>query len=229
MMKTLALAKFQGTNAYGSSLQGSRISKESQRDARKRIYRGRFACPDVQWTGSSNDLLATFTITADELTGAAESGLLWTDQDVQRGIQPGIEPPPPRELSLADGYPDTTKYVFDAENADDIAEKLMNGEKLFLSPLVWNLRPGTFEAYWDEQERYLYLYQGRFYLPDSHHRQQAIVKAVRLWRTAPKDYPRFSGSKQFKIDLYFLKLRRRGELFLRQEPTTETHSQIQGV
>src|SRR5690348_7647459 len=128
-------------------------------DARGRTLRGRFTCPNVQWTGTSTDLLATFTITAEELADAAENGLLWTDQDVQRGIRPEAQPPPARELSLKDGYPDRTKYIFDTENADDIAEKLLHGDKLFLSPLVWNLRPGTFEVGWDEDESALYLYQ----------------------------------------------------------------------
>jgi hypothetical protein len=172
-------------------------------DARGRIYRGRFTCPDVQWTQSSNDLLATFTITADELADAAENRLLWTDQDVQRGIKPGVGPFPPRELCLADGYPQPP-YIFDSKNADNIVEKLLNGEQLFLNPLVWNLRPGTFEAYWSEDEKSIYLYSGRFYLPDSHHRHQAILKAVRLWRSARLDYPRFSGSEEFKVELYFL-------------------------
>ena len=60
---------------------------------------------------------------------------------MQRGIVPGLTNPPPRELSLADGYPDQRSYVFDAANADDIVEKLLGGERLFLSPPVWNLRP----------------------------------------------------------------------------------------
>jgi hypothetical protein len=188
------------------------LRSKPKTDSRGRVYRGRFTCPDVQWTQSSNDLLATFTITAEELADAAESRLLWTDQEVQRGIQPSIEPVPPRELCLADGYPDKA-YIFDARKADDIVEKLLNGEKLFLNPLVWNLRPGTFEAYWDENEKSLYLYDGKFYLPDSHHRQQAILKAVRLWRTSQRDYPRFSGAKEFKIELYFLSQEDEGNYF----------------
>jgi hypothetical protein len=194
-------------------------------DSSGRIYRGRFVCPDVQWTRSSNDLLATFTITAEELADAAESHLLWTDQDVQRGIQPALDPPPPRELCLADGYPDN-RYIFDAENADDIVEKLLKGEKLFLNPLVWNLRPGTFEAYWSSEDRSIYLYNGRFYLPDSHHRQQAILKAIRIWRNAKRDYPKFLGSKEFKIELYFLNREDEGNYFFdknqRPKPTARS-------
>jgi len=133
-------------------------------DSSGRVYRGRFVCPNVQWTRSSNDLLATFTITAEELADVAESHLLWTDQDVQRGIQPEVVPPPPRELCLADGYPDG-RYIFDSNNADDIVEKLLKGEKLFLNPLVWNLRPATFEAYWDANDDSVYLYSGRFLSP----------------------------------------------------------------
>ncbi|HEX3882992.1 MAG TPA: DNA sulfur modification protein DndB, partial [Stellaceae bacterium] len=181
-------------------------------DARGQTYRGRFTCPDVQWTQSSTDLLGTFTVTAEELADAAESGLLWTDQDVQRGIQPGVVPTPPRELCIADGYPDSG-YVFDAKNADEIVEKLLNGEKLFLNPLVWNLRPGTFEAYWDNENRSIYLYSARIYLPDSHHRHQAILKAVRTWRGAQAEYPRFSGAQQFKIELYFLNREDEGNYF----------------
>ena len=134
---------------------------------KNRIYRGQFVCQGVQWTGSGQDLMATFTITAGEIADAAENGLLWTDQDVQRGIRPGIEPAPTRELSLANGYPDYVKYIFDAENADKIVEKLLYGEKQYLNPLVWNLRPGHFEVYWDEQSDSLFVYSGRIYLPDS--------------------------------------------------------------
>ncbi|CCD92334.1 hypothetical protein BRAO375_1990006 [Bradyrhizobium sp. ORS 375] len=194
--------------------------------ARGTLYRGRFVCEHVQWTGSSSDLLGTFTITIEELADAAESRLLWTDQAVQRGIQPHIDPAPPRELCLADGYPDPKKYVFDASNADDITEKLLNGEKLFLSPLIWNLRPGTFEAYWDEEETALYIYSGNIYLPDSHHRHQAILKAVRTWRSAKKDYPKFLGDREFKIELYFLTKEDEGNYFFdknqRPKPTAKS-------
>jgi len=98
------------------------------------IYQGRFTCPAVQWTDSVEDRIATFTVTAEQLADAAENGLLWTDQAVQRGIQPGVTPLPPRELSLADGYPDTKSYIFDTVKADDIVEKLLHGGKLFLNP-----------------------------------------------------------------------------------------------
>src|SRR5262249_31941121 len=141
-------------------------------------YHGRFTCQDVQWTGKGRDALVTFTVTAEELANAAESRLLWTDQDVQRGIQPGLQKPPPRELPLCDGYPDKDLYIFDAANADDITEKLLADEKLFLSPLIWNLRPNTFEAYSDSKSSSIFIYSGKIYLPDSHHRQQAILKAV---------------------------------------------------
>src|SRR5438128_402752 len=90
-------------------------------------FHGRFVCHDVQWTGEGRDLLATFTITVEELTAAADNRLLWTDQDVQRGIQPGVVPRPGRELAVADGYPDPKLYIFDAKKADDIAEKLLRG------------------------------------------------------------------------------------------------------
>src|SRR5262249_32365603 len=120
-----------------------------KKTATGKIYNGRFTCHNVQWTGSPHDSMGTFTITAEELADVAANGLLWTDQDVQRGIQPGVDPRPARELNLAAGYPDPRKYIFQTENADDMAEKLLHGEKLFLNPLVWNLRPGSFEAFWN--------------------------------------------------------------------------------
>lgn len=189
-------------------------------------YQGRFTCHDVQWIGKGRDALVTFTITADELAAAAESRLLWTDQDVQRGIQPGLRSPPPRELPLCDGYPDAQLYIFDTARADDITEKLLANEKLFLSPLVWNLRPATFEAYWDSKSKRIFVYDAKIYLPDSHHRQQAILKAVRAYRDAPSAYPRFSPTKQFKIELYFLSKEDEGNYFYdknqRTKPTAKS-------
>lgn len=188
-------------------------------------YRGRFTCHDVQWTGAGQDILGTFTITADELADVADSRLIWTDQAVQRGIRPDVTPPPPRELAVGDGYPDSKLYIFDSKNADDITEKLLRGERLFLTPLVWNLRPGMFEAYWDAPKRSLYLYEGNIYLPDSHHRQQAILKAVRAYREA-RSYPKFSPDKQFKIELYFLSREDEGNYFFdknqRPRPTAKS-------
>jgi hypothetical protein len=197
-----------------------------KQSANKKLYRGRFTCAGVQWTGEGADSFATFTITASELADAADSGLIWTDQDVQRGIVPGVSPSPAREICLSVGYPQAGKYVFDANNADEITEKLLTGEKLFLSPLIWNLRPGTFEAFSDEAESSIYIYQGRVYLPDSHHRHQAIVKAVRLWRDAPRDYPKFNGDRQFKVELYFLTREDEGNYFFdknqRPKPTSKS-------
>lgn len=196
-----------------------------KKTAKGKVREGRFTCHDVQWTGGvdGDPLLATFTITADELAEAAESNLLWTDQDVQRGIKPGLALQPPKELSLAEGFPDPAKYIFDSDNADEISHKLLEGETLFLSPLVWNLRPGFFTAYWDDKNENLYIYEGRVYLPDSHHRQQAIVKATQLAREAPTDYRRFSADRQFKVDLYFLSREDEGNYFFdknqRPKPT----------
>jgi hypothetical protein len=177
------------------------------------LYAGRFTCHDVQWTKGPDNILATFTLTADELYDAARSELLWTDQDVQRGIQPGLEPKPQRELPLSRGYPNPKEYIFDSANADDIVEKLLRGDKLFLSSLIWNLRPGNFDAFWDEGNKNIYLYDGKVYLPDSHHRQQAIRKAVDVWRQKPTDYPRFSGNREFKVELYFLDKAGEGDYF----------------
>jgi hypothetical protein len=190
------------------------------------LYKGRFTCNAVQWAGEETETLVTFTITAEELADAAESQLLWTDQDVQRGINPVLPNPVPRELALAGGYPDPKLYIFDAEKADDITEKLLGGKRLFLSPLVWNLRPGTFEAFWNSQDDELYIYSGRLYLPDSHHRQQAIIKAVNTWREAPQSYPRFSPTRQFKLELYFLSKEDEGNYFFdknqRPKPTSKS-------
>lgn len=190
-----------------------------------KTYQGRFACYDIQWTGRGDDFFGTFTVTAEELADAALGGLLWTDQDVQRGIRPEIRSAK-RELSLAEGYPDSSIYVFDAENADDIVEKLLHGSRLFLSPLVWNLRPSQFKAFRDKKNSALYIYEGKIYLPDSHHRQQAIVKAVQLWRDAKGDYPKFSGDREFKIEIYFLSRQDEGNYFFdknqRPKPTAKS-------
>lgn len=201
------------------------IAKAKQ-TANKKLYRGRFTCPDVQWTGTAGDAMATFTATAEEIADAADTSLIWTDQDVQRGIVPGLELRPDREICLRDGYPAQGKYIFNAANADEMAEKILSGEKLFLNPLIWNLRPNEFEAYFDSSESAIYVYSGRVYLPDSHHRHQAIVKAVRLWRESPRDYPKFKGDKQFKIELYFLTKEDEGNYFFdknnRASPTAKS-------
>ncbi len=186
---------------------------QPKRNAGGSVYHGRFTCPRVQWAGFRPDSIATFTVTAGEVADAVASNILWTDQDVQRGIQPAVIPPPSRELSLSVGYPDFAKYVFDSQKADEIATKLLRGDQVFLSPLVWNLRPGTFEAYWNDSDQELYIYDGRVYLPDSHHRHQAISKAVNIWREAPGEYPQFSDAMQFKVELYFLSREDEGNYF----------------
>ena len=202
------------------------FASKPKRTAVEHVYQGRLTCRDVQWTGEGADLLATFTITAEELADAAENQLLWTDQDVQRGFRPEVFPKPARELSVGAGYPDSKLYVFDASNADDITEKLLRGEKIFLNALVWNLRPGKFEAYWDGASAALHLYSGRIYLPDSHHRQQAILKAVRAYRDSASSYPRFSLARQFKMELYFLSKEDEGNYFYdknqRPRPTAKS-------
>src|SRR5271166_2874848 len=122
--------------------------QEPQRTARQRVYRGRLMLADVQWTGSDEDQFATVTITANELADAILSQLIWTDQSVQRGIQPTAPVNTPRELPVGAGYPDPTLYIFDRDKADEIAEKILYRDaRLFLNPLVWNLRPGTFSAF----------------------------------------------------------------------------------
>jgi hypothetical protein len=200
--------------------------KKAQTVAGKRIYTGRFTFQSVQWAGEGDEALATFTITAGELCDMAESNLLWTDQDVQRGMRPEVTPKPQRELSVGAGFPDPKAYIFDADKADDITEKLLRGERLFLSPLIWNLRPDAFQAYFDKSKSSVYFYSGRLYLPDSHHRQQAIVKAVREFRDSPTAYPRFSEQMEFMVELYFLSRENEGNYFFdknqRPKPTANS-------
>jgi DNA-sulfur modification-associated len=107
-----------------------------------------------------------------------------------------------------------------------MTEKLLHGQRLFINPLVWNLRPNTFEAYFDDQSRKIYLYSGRIYLPDSHHRHQAILKAAAIYRQAPSEYPKFDLDKQFKVELYFLKREDEGNYFFdkNQRPTPTAKS-----
>jgi hypothetical protein len=212
----------------GSKPQISGLLDQPKRTASGKLYRGRFTCSDVQWAGEASDLLATFTITAGELADAAASHMLWTDQAVQRGIVPTAPQGTPRELSLGAGYPATDLYVFDPKNADDIVEKLLRGDQLFLSPLVWNLRPNQFSAYWDDESNDLHIYEGKVYIPDAHHRQQALIKAVATWRQSPGDYKNFSDSKEFKVELYFLSREDEGNYFFdknqRPKPTSKSKS-----
>jgi len=170
--------------------------------------------------------MATFTLSATELADYVLSNIIWTDQSVQRGIRPTAPKSTPRELTLAAGYPHDDLYIFNSENADDMVDKLLAGRRLFLNPLVWNLRPGSFEAYWDEADRSIFLYDGRVYLPDSHHRHQAIAKAVLAWREAPRAYRKFDADMQFKVEVYFLDQEDEGNYFFdkNQRPTPTSRS-----
>jgi len=190
------------------------------------IYTGRLCCDDVQITGDGSDVIATFTVTARQLVDAAKTEMLWTDQDVQRGVRPEITHKVEKELSLSKGYPPADTYVFNAESADDITEKLLRGQRLFVNPLVWNLRPNSFDAYFDVPERKIYIYDGKIYLPDSHHRHQAILKAAMVYKSAPNEYPHFDLNKQFKVELYFLKKSDEGNYFFdkNQRPTPTAKS-----
>lgn len=189
-------------------------------------YGGRLSCDDVQLTGDGAEAIATFTITVRQLMDAADSGMLWTDQDVQRGIRPEISVKVDRELSLSKGYPDNKTYVFNVDSADEMTQKLLHGERLFINPLVWNLRPGKFEAYFDDSNRKINIYSGRIYLPDSHHRHQAILKAAAIYKLAPNEYPKFDLGKQFKVELYFLRREDEGNYFFdkNQRPTPTAKS-----
>ena len=183
------------------------------------VYRGRFQIPNPLWLLNPDDLHATTALTARDIVTAADNRLIWTDQLVQRGIKPEKEGEAEVELSLADGYPDPELYVFDPGKADEIADKLLSGQRgLKLSPLVWNLRPGRFQAAVDgsAESEQLYLYRGRIYLPDGHHRHQGIVKAFRLWEDAPDDYPNFDPERQFTLDVYFMSRRDEAEYFFQK-------------
>lgn len=180
---------------------------------------GRFVCHDIQWTGTGEDLIGTFTITVRELLAAAESNLIWTDQDVQRGVRPECSQAP-RQLSLANGYPNKDTYIFVEENADEIAEKLLHGRKAYLSPLVWNVRPGQFEGYRDDEKETFEVYSGKIFLPDSHHRHQGLLKAARLFKQNPREYPEFALEKQFKVDIYFLSKVDEGNFFFDKNTLT---------
>lgn len=189
-------------------------------------YTGRLCCDDVQITGDGSEVLITFTVTARQLVDAAKTEMLWTDQDVQRGVRPEVTKKVDKELSLSKGYPDADTYVFSADAADDMTEKLLRGQRLFINPLVWNLRPGTFDAFYDAAARQMYIYDGKVYLPDSHHRHQAILKAASIYKSAPNEYPHFDLNKQFKVELYFLKKSDEGNYFFdkNQRPTPTAKS-----
>ena len=45
-------------------------------------YTGRLTLHDIQWTHNPDDILATSTITAQQLLDAAENRLIWIDQRV---------------------------------------------------------------------------------------------------------------------------------------------------
>lgn len=176
-------------------------------------YQGRFALRDLLLVDNPDDVHATTSLSTRELADAVASNLVYTDQRVQRGIKPGKELVAEVELSLADGYPDTDTYIFYPDKADEIASKLLDGERLHLSPLIWNLRPGEFEAFIDPDARKLFVYRGRIYLPDGHHRHQGIVKAQRIWEEAPDEYPSFDPDRQFTVDVHFMSREEEAQFF----------------
>lgn len=209
-----------------SSLKITGFRDHPEQTASGADYPGKLCCDDVQITGEGIDAIATFTVTVRQLLDASTAGMLWTDQDVQRGIRPEVVTKVSKELSLGNGYPNKDVYIFNSESADDMTEKLLNGRRLFINPLVWNLRPGTFDAYYHRDARRIYIYEGKIYLPDSHHRHQAILKAAQIYKTAPNEYPHFDLNKQFKIELYFLKRIDEGNYFFdkNQRPTPTAKS-----
>lgn len=179
----------------------------------KSTYAGRYTVSDLLVLENPDDIHASASLTILEIADAIERNLVFTDQLVQRGIKPGREAEAEIELSVEDGYPDTGLYVFFPDKADEIAEKLLDGERLHLSPLVWNLRPGEFDAYLDREQRELRLYRGQFYLPDGHHRHQALLKAFRIWNEAPEEYPNFDPERQFTLSIHFMSREEEGEFF----------------
>lgn len=184
------------------------------------VYTGRLTLYDVQWINNRDEHLARCTLTIEQLLDITENQMIWTDQRVQRGIKPEAPSDTPIELPLAAGYPDD-RYVFKTANADDMVDKLLHGRRLHLHPLTWNLRPGSFHAYWDNEKRRLYIYDGKIYLPDSHHRHQALVKAARIFRESPNDYPDFHPDRQLPVDIYFMTRPEEMEFFFEKNQLTQ--------
>ncbi|HEV7936727.1 MAG TPA: DNA sulfur modification protein DndB [Solirubrobacteraceae bacterium] len=176
-------------------------------------YLGRLRLQDLLPIPNPHDQGAVVRISARELADAVDNNLIWTDQVVQRGIKPGQEGVADIEVSLLAGYPDPKQYLFYSEQADDIAQKLLDGERPRLNPLIWNLRPGSFDAYFDVEAATLTIYRGRIYLPDGHHRHQGIAKAFRIWAEAPSEYPDFDPDRLFMVELYFMSREDEGEFF----------------
>jgi hypothetical protein len=175
------------------------------------LHAGRFQIDNLLLVDNPDDVHLTASLSVRDLADAADGNLLYTDQIVQRGIKPGKAGEV--ELSLADGYPDPDVYIFYEDKADEIASALLSGQKLHLSPLVWNLRPGHFQGYLDTSARNLVLYSGRIYLPDGHHRHQGIVQAFRIWQTAQDEYPDFDVDRLFTVDVYFMSRQEEAQYF----------------
>jgi len=176
-------------------------------------YTGRLTIYDVQWTVRKR-VFVTCRISARQLLDAAEVDMLWTDQDVQRGVKPEKESGhPARELSLKSGFPDPSVYIFETDKANSIAEQLLAGTAEYLDPLIWSMRPGGFDAYADDSLRRMFVYSGKIYLPDSHHRHQGILKAARLYMENSADYPAFDPDQQFNVEVWFLSKEQEGDYF----------------
>jgi hypothetical protein len=198
------------------------FAKQSQVAPDGSPYQGRFTMYDVQVTNDQGSVFITSTVSIQMIIDACNSNMLWTDQSVQRGIKPEAGATVPRYLSLQSGFPDKTKYVFEQSRSEEIADKLLRGEKLFLNPLIWNLRPGDFKAYHDSAAKRLNIYEGRIYLPDSHHRHQGILHAARIYNEAPAEYPGFSLDRQLIVELYFMTPEDEGEYFYEKNQLGKT-------
>jgi len=72
---------------------------------------GRFTLYDVHTNRNGPDVFLTSVLTAAQIATASETRLLWTAQNVQRGIHPHLDPQPVALLPVGDGYPDTSKYA----------------------------------------------------------------------------------------------------------------------
>lgn len=173
----------------------------------------RYMVPDAQVVPNPDDLHITVSLTTRDIAQAAEGNLLFTDQFVQRGKKPGKELEAADELSLAQGFPDPKLYNFEVSQAEEIADRLLAAERLYLGPLVWNLRPGTFDAHYDPDAKVFRLYHGKIWLPDGHHRHQGIVHAFQEHRAAPDVSPDFDADHCYSVDIHFMTREEEGEFF----------------
>jgi hypothetical protein len=113
----------------------------------------------------------------------------------------------------------------------DIAKTLLGDSAAamryaYLGSLVWNVRRPAGSLEINELQRppmangairppefRLRIEADAIYLTDSAHRHFGIVEALRMWKTKPDAYPRFSPKIEFTIEIYNLDLQGEHELF----------------